>query len=60
MYITGAYVVFALFKEMGINYFLAFSSAILLVAGIGFLLEKAFLYPLSNRTFLAAVAPYWE
>jgi branched-chain amino acid transport system permease protein len=55
MYITGAYVVFALFKEMGINYFLAFSAAILLVAGIGFLLEKAFLYPLSNRTFLAAV-----
>lgn len=55
MYITGAYVVYALVNEIGGNYFLAGIAATIVVAGLGLFLEMGILYPLAEKTLVAAV-----
>jgi len=54
-YITGAYVVYALAKMMGINYFLATFIAMIVVGGLGVLIEASILYPLAGRVKVAAL-----
>ena len=55
LYITGAYVVYALAKMMGINYFLATFIAMIVVGGLGVLIEASILYPLADRVKVAAL-----
>jgi branched-chain amino acid transport system permease protein len=55
LYITGAYVVYALAKLMGMNYFLATFIAMIIVGGLGLLLEASILYPLADRVKVAAL-----
>ena len=56
LYIVGAYIVYTLFKLMGVNYFLAMGAAIIGVAGLGIILEAAILFPMSKqKSFLASL-----
>jgi len=55
LYITGAYVVYALAKLMGMNYFLATFIAMIIVGGLGLLIEASILYPLADRVKVAAL-----
>lgn len=55
LYITGAYVVYALAKMMGVNYFLATLVAMFVVGGLGVLVEAAILYPLAQRVKVASI-----
>lgn len=55
LYITGAYVVYALGKLMGMNYFLATFIAMIIVGGLGLLIEVSILYPLADRVKVAAL-----
>ena len=55
LYITGAYVVYALAKLMGMNYFLATFIAMIVVGGLGLLIEASILYPLADRVKVAAL-----
>jgi len=55
IYITGAFVVYALFAIHEINYFLSVLIAIAVVAAVGLILEGALLYPLVNRVKLASL-----
>ena len=55
LYIAGAYVVYALAKMMGVNYFLATLVAMLVVGGLGLVLEAAVLYPLSDKVKVASL-----
>lgn len=55
LYITGAYVVYALVKIMGANYFLATLVAIFVVGGLGVVVEAAVLYPLAQRVKVASL-----
>lgn len=56
LYIVGAYIVYALFKMMGVNYFLAMVAAIIGVAGLGVFLEAAILFPMTKqKSFLTSL-----
>jgi branched-chain amino acid transport system permease protein len=56
LYIVGAYIVYALFKIMGVNYFLAMVAAIIGVAGLGIFLEAAILFPMTKqKSFLTSL-----
>lgn len=55
LYIAGAYVVYALAKLMGVNYFLATFIAVIVVGMLGVLIEGSILYPLINRVKVAAL-----
>jgi branched-chain amino acid transport system permease protein len=55
LYITGAYMVYALAKLMGMNYFLATFIAMIIVGGLGLLIEASILYPLADRVKVAAL-----
>jgi branched-chain amino acid transport system permease protein len=55
LYITGAYVVYALAKMMGVNYFLATLVAMFVVGGLGVVVEAAVLYPLAQRVKVASL-----
>ena len=55
LYITGAYVVYALAKIIGMNYFLATFVAMIVVGMLGVLIEGSILYPLMNRVKVAAL-----
>jgi branched-chain amino acid transport system permease protein len=56
LYIVGAYIVYALFKMMGVNYFLAMVIAIIGVAGLGVFLEAAILFPMTKqKSFLTSL-----
>ena len=55
LYITGAYVVYALAKLTGMNYFLATFIAMIVVGGLGLLIEASILYPLADRVKVAAL-----
>jgi len=48
-YICGAYVVYALVQKAGVNYFLATLAAMVVVGGLGLLLEALILYPLNEK-----------
>jgi len=54
-YIVGAYVVFALAKMAGINYFLATMAAMGVVGALGVLVEAGILYPLADKVKVAAL-----
>lgn len=54
-YIVGAYVVFALAKMAGINYFLATIAAMGVVGALGVLVEAGILYPLADKVKVAAL-----
>ncbi len=55
LYIFGAYVVYALAKMAGINYFLATLAAMILVGGLGVVIEAAVLYPLANKAKISSL-----
>ena len=56
LYIVGAYIVYALFKMMGVNYFLAMAAAIIGVAGLGVFLEWSILFPMTKqKSFLTSL-----
>lgn len=56
LYIVGAYIVYALFKMMGVNYFLAMVAAIIGVAGLGIFLEATVLFPMTKqKSFLTSL-----
>jgi branched-chain amino acid transport system permease protein len=56
LYIFGAYIVYALFKMMGVNYFLAMVAAIVGVAGLGIFLEATVLFPMTKqKSFLTSL-----
>jgi branched-chain amino acid transport system permease protein len=56
LYIVGAYIVYTLFKLMGVNYFLAMAAAIIGVAGLGIILEAAILFPMTKqKSFLTSL-----
>jgi branched-chain amino acid transport system permease protein len=56
LYIVGAYIVYALFKIMGVNYFLAMVAAIIGVAGLGIFLEATILFPMTKqKSFLTSL-----
>jgi branched-chain amino acid transport system permease protein len=55
LYIMGAYVVYALAKMMGVNYFLATLVAMFVVGGLGVGVEAAVLYPLAQRVKVASL-----
>jgi branched-chain amino acid transport system permease protein len=56
LYIVGAYIVYALSKMMGVNYFLAMVAAIVGVAGLGIFLEATVLFPMTKqKSFLTAL-----
>jgi branched-chain amino acid transport system permease protein len=55
LYICGAYLVYALAKVAGVNYFLATLLAMGGVGGLGILLEWAILYPLTNKVKVASL-----
>jgi branched-chain amino acid transport system permease protein len=56
LYIVGAYIVYALFKMMGVNYFLAMVAAIVGVAGLGIFLEATVLFPMTKqKSFLTSL-----
>jgi branched-chain amino acid transport system permease protein len=55
LYIAGAYVVYALAKMMGVNYFLATLVSMGVVGGLGMILEGTVLYPLANRVKVASL-----
>ncbi len=55
LYITGAYVVYALGNSFGVNYILAGVAAMIVVAGLGTVIEVGILYPLANRALVAGV-----
>jgi len=56
LYIVGAYIVYALFKMMGVNYFFAMVAAIIGVAGLGIFLEATVLFPMTKqKSFLTAL-----
>jgi len=56
LYIVGAYIVYALFKIMGVNYFLAMVAAIIGVAGLGIFLETTILFPMTKqKSFLTSL-----
>jgi len=54
-YICGAYVVYALAKVAGVNYFLASVAAMIIVGGLGVLVEATVLYPLANKVKVASL-----
>jgi len=54
-YICGAYVVYALAKVAGVNYFLASVAAMIIVGGFGVLVEATVLYPLANKVKVASL-----
>ncbi len=54
-YIVGAYVVYALAKMAGINYFLATIVAMGVVGGLGMVVEATILYPLANKVKVASL-----
>jgi branched-chain amino acid transport system permease protein len=55
LYICGAYLVYALAKKAGVNYFLATLLAMGGVGGLGILIEWAILYPLTNKVKVASL-----
>ena len=55
LYICGAYLVYALAKGAGVNYFLATLLAMGGVGGLGILIEWAILYPLTNKVKVASL-----
>lgn len=55
LYICGAYIVYALAKLAGVNYFLATLLAMGGVGGLGILIEWAILYPLTNKVKVASL-----
>jgi len=55
LYIFGAYVVYALAKMAGINYFLATVAAMIVVGGLGVVIEAAVLYPLANKAKISSL-----
>lgn len=54
-YICGAYVVYALVHWAGFNYFHAMLAAMVLVGGLGILIETAILYPLKDKVKVASL-----
>jgi branched-chain amino acid transport system permease protein len=54
-YICGAYVVYALAKMAGVNYFLATVAAMVVVGGLGVLIEAMVLYPLANKVKISSL-----
>jgi branched-chain amino acid transport system permease protein len=54
-YICGAYVVYALAKLAGVNYFLATIAAMGVVGALGILIEAGILYPLADKVKVAAL-----
>ena len=54
-YIFGAYVVYALVHKAGLNYFLATLAAMVVVGGLGVLVEAAILYPLTDKVKVASL-----
>ena len=55
LYITGAYVVYALVKMMGVNYLLATLVAMFVLGGLGIVVEAVVLYPLAQRAKVASL-----
>ncbi len=55
LYICGAYVVFALAKMAGTNYFLATIAAMVVVGALGVVIEAGILYPLADKVKVAAL-----
>jgi branched-chain amino acid transport system permease protein len=56
LYIVGAYIVYTLFKIMGVNYFVAMAAAIIGVAGLGAFLEYSILFPMTKqKSFLTSL-----
>ncbi len=55
LYICGAYLVYALAKVAGVNYFLATLLSMGVVGGLGILIEWAILYPLTNKVKVASL-----
>jgi branched-chain amino acid transport system permease protein len=56
LYIVGAYIVYTLFKLMGVNYFIAMVAAIFGVAGLGVFLEWSILFPMTKqKSFLTSL-----
>ncbi len=54
-YIFGAYVVYALVHKAGLNYFLASLAAMVVVGGLGVLVEASILYPLTDKVKVASL-----
>jgi branched-chain amino acid transport system permease protein len=55
LYIGGAYVVYALAKMAGVNYFLATVAAMVVVGALGIIIEAGVLYPLADKVKVAAL-----
>lgn len=52
LYMLGAYGVYYFFAQLGVNYFIALLISIVLVGGIGMLIEKVINYPLGHTGLL--------
>jgi branched-chain amino acid transport system permease protein len=55
LYIGGAYVVYALAKMTGVNYFLATIAAMVVIGALGVIIEAGVLYPLADKVKVAAL-----